>query len=176
VSANVVVRNAPGGQMLCLAAWAGMSDKRRPGSSRPRWVLPAAIAVCAVALALSTNVAASLVPSAWLARHAAWVWAGTVVLGLISVWLAMLAARGATGEAEGSGKGVGVDAHASAEVVAAGAVLDRSVRGGAGSGHTIVAGPGAHVSIGPLTPELSRAQQPGQLIVGELPGARPRRS
>jgi hypothetical protein len=149
-----------------------MSGRGRLGSSSARWLLSAAVAVCAVALALTTNVAASLIPSAWSTRHAAWVWAATGVLMLVSVWLAVLAARAEHSDADGSGDGVRVDAHASAEVAGAGAVVDRSVRGG-GVGHTVVAGPGAHVHIDSLRAQVSPAQQPGQLIVGELPGAPP---
>jgi tetratricopeptide (TPR) repeat protein len=124
-------------------------------------------------LGLSTNVLASLVPSAWPTRHAEWVLGATVVLLLVSAWLAVLAARVGDDDPDESGGGVAVGGHVSAEVAGAGAVVDRSVRGSVGSGHTVVAGPGAHVSIGSLRPEASLAQRPGQLIVGELPAAPP---
>jgi len=70
-----------------------MREDGSRGSGVGRWVLPAAAAVCAVVLALSTNVASSLVPDEWAMQHALWVWGATGVLGVLSVWLAVLAWR-----------------------------------------------------------------------------------
>src|SRR5450631_1527441 len=65
---------------------AGSSDRRLP-------ILAGVAALCAVLLALSTNVASSLVPQEWAKHHAVWVWAATGVLAVTSVCLAMLASR-----------------------------------------------------------------------------------
>ncbi len=57
--------------------------------ARALGLLAGTIALCAVLLGLSTNVASSLVPDEWAKRHAAIVLAVTGALGLVSVWLAV---------------------------------------------------------------------------------------
>jgi len=61
--------------------------------ARSRRLLAGASAVLALALALSTNVASSLVPEEWAERHATLVWGAVIVLGAIAVWLAIAASR-----------------------------------------------------------------------------------
>lgn len=65
------------------------------------------------------------------------------------MWFSVRAARSAdSGQRDGSESAMRIDAAVNADVVGAGANVDRSVRGGDGSGHTVVARPGARVSIG----------------------------
>jgi len=131
-------------------------------TSGPRW-LPAvagASALCALLLALSTNVASSLVPEEWAKRHAVWVWAAVVALGLVSVWLGILTARGGAPEpAVSAGRDANVDTS--------------TVHVGDTSGPVVIAGPGAQVTFQSLEAEPAPAQREGQLVIGELPGAPP---
>ena len=137
-------------------------------------MLPAAVAMCTVLLALSTNVASSLLPDEWAMQHAVWVWGATGVLGVLSVWLAVVAwRRGGADQAGVSSSRASFTQAVRGDVVGPGAVADRSVRASAGSGTVVVAGAGATVSIGALSPEPSLGRRTGQVVVGELPGAPP---
>jgi len=134
-----------------------------------RWPVVVAVAgaLSAVLLALSTNVAASLVPEDWTKRHATWVWAGVGVLGALSVWLAAVGRRGGAGRGN-AGAEVRVDrGPAHVEVVGEAARVNRSVRA---QGSVVIAEAGG---IGSLEPSRVLEQQPGQIVVGELPGAPP---
>ena len=62
-------------------------------SKSARWLPAAAVALCALALGLSMNVASTLVPDDWSRDNALWIWIGVGVLGLLSIVLAMWAAR-----------------------------------------------------------------------------------
>ena len=137
-----------------------------------RWAFVVAVvgAVCAVLLALSTNVAASLVPEEWARRHGAWVWAAVVVLAALSVLLAGVGRRRGPGRGD-EGAEVGVErGPAHVEIVGEAGRVDRSVRA---EGPVVFAEAGASVSIGSLEPSRVLEQRRGQIVVGELPGAPP---
>ena len=51
-------------------------------SKSARWLPAAAVALCALALGLSMNVASALVPDDWSRDNALWIWIGVGVLGL----------------------------------------------------------------------------------------------
>ena len=141
--------------------------------SRGLW-LAGAGALCAVLLGLSTNVASSLVPDAWSRRHAAWVWAAVAVLGVASVWLAIIAWRHSGSSLEaGTGDRVQVQ-HAGpvhVEAIGRGARVDRSIRGS--QGPVVIAEAGASVTFQSEDARPSPSAGIGQVVVGELPGAPP---
>ena len=123
-------------------------------------------------LGVSTNVASSLVPDEWAKRHALWVWIAFGACALLTVWLAVIAARG--GNAAPVDRSIHTHAEAGhVEVATEGATVDRSTRIEGTSGTTVIAGDGSTVVIGSPEAQPAPRQQEGQIIVGDLPGAPP---
>jgi tetratricopeptide (TPR) repeat protein len=108
-------------------------------------------AVVAVFLALSTNIASTLVPDEWTKQHSALVWAVTALLALATIALLVMAARG--------------DGSTTAQ--------EPSIDVSDTRGTVVMAGPGATVRIGSVEPEPVPEQRVGQIVVGELPGVPP---
>jgi tetratricopeptide (TPR) repeat protein len=117
-------------------------------------ILAGAAAFCAALLALSTNVASSLVPQEWTQHHATLVGVVTGVLVLISVWLTALVMRHGSSRQETP-------------------VVDGSVRVKQSSAPLVIAHSGVTVQVGSSGATSAPVPRPGQIVVGELPGAPP---
>lgn len=141
--------------------------------ARALGLLAGVIALCAVLLALSTNVASSLVPDEWAKRHLAIVVAATGVLALVSVWLAVAWWRRTSGAPEAPARAATGTGSAVGSVVASGAratVDASSITVRDTSGPVVIA---ETVTFQSLTAQPAPEQGEGQIVVGELPGAPP---